>query len=211
MNEPTIFLGTPLATSFVHTEWVAGALSLGQAFPGRYRVETSLGSFLPRQRDILVRKFFDSGCSHLLCVDSDIGWRASDVQKLLATGKDFVSGVYCQKTEERKLPFQFDGEVDGPLLGCDWAPGGFLLVKRAVIERMMGAYCGLQYDSGGHGRLVALWSMMFDPETPYSSEDVAFCKRWRRLGGEIWAHSGVQLKHFGERAYVPDMTAHGAP
>jgi hypothetical protein len=139
----------------------------------------------------------------MLCVDADISWRAGDVHKLLATGKDFVSGIYSMKNEKRTLPFNWTGERDGELLGCEWAPGGFLLVARPVIERMMGAYSNLQYKSDDGYSLWALWSMMFDPQTPYSSEDVAFCKRWRRLGGKIWAHPGVVLKHYGEAAYLP--------
>jgi hypothetical protein len=108
------------------------------------------------------------------------------------------------KNAERTLPFSWTGERDGELLGCDWAPGGFLLIARPVIERMLGAYSALQYMTEDKHRVVALWSMMFDKDTPYSSEDVSFCKRWTRLDGKIWAHPGVVLKHYGEAAFLPN-------
>ena len=203
MTRPSIFIGTPVHGSQVHQDWLAGVLTAKDAFAGRIVIELEKGSFLPRQRDQLTRRFFDSGASHMLCVDSDIGWRASHVEALLATGKDFISGIYAIKDGRGDVPFSFTGERQGELLGCEWAPGGFLLVARPVVERMMGAYQGLQYKAGTGTRLTALWSMMFDPDTPYSSEDVSFCKRWRRLGGEIWAHSGVVLKHYGETVYLP--------
>jgi hypothetical protein len=76
---------------------------------------------------------------------------------------------------------------------------------------MMGAYAALQYESGSMGRLWALWSMMFDSETPYSSEDVSFCRRWFALGGEIWLHTGVVLRHFGDFGYLPSSETPQAP
>lgn len=201
--QPSVFVGTPVHSSFIHQSWVAGALSMHGAFAGRHVIELQKGSFLPRQRDQLTRKFFDSGCSHFLCVDSDIGWNAGQVQALLDTGKEFVSGIYCQKSAEKKLPFSWNEKEEGKLRGCNWAPGGFLLISRPVIERMMGAYAGMQYQSGDGTRLWALWASLFDEKEPYSSEDTAFCKRWTALGGEIWAHSGVVLDHFGETVFRP--------
>lgn len=200
----SVFIATPVHGNLIHQDWVAGVLSAKTAFSGRIAIELEHGSFLPKQRDALTRKFFDSGATHMLCVDSDIGWSAADVQKLLDTGRDFVSGVYALKDGSGNVPFSFTKEREGDLLGCEWAPGGFLLVARPVIERMMGAYQGMQYKAGNGVRMTALWAMMFDEREPYSSEDVAFCKRWRRLGGEIWAHSGVVLRHHGASVYLPD-------
>jgi hypothetical protein len=202
-SEPTVFVGTPIHTSLLHLEWVSGALSCHAQFPGRNRLEVQKGSFLPRQRDVLTKRFLQSECSHFLCVDSDIGWRASDVQRLIDTGKPIVSGIYCCKTESRKLPYAFNGRRDGELLGCDTVPAGFLLIQRNVVRALYDANRGMQYDSGEFGRVTALWSPMFDAATPYSSEDVSFCRRWTGIGGEIWAHPGVVLRHYGEAAFEP--------
>lgn len=184
--------------------WIQGALSCHAQFPGRHVIEVQKGSFLPRSRDILTRKFYDSQCTHMLCVDSDIGWHASDVQKLIDAKRPLVSGIYCKKNAGRDLPFSFTGAIDGELKSCNWAPGGFLLIERAVIERMIGAYVWMQYSDDALGKLWALWSMMFSSSEPYSSEDVGFCKRWTALGGEIWAHSGVVLNHYGEACFRPN-------
>jgi hypothetical protein len=43
---------------------------------------------------------------------------------------------------------------------------------------------------------------MIEPETgQYLSEDYAFCRRWRDLGGEIWADTEAPLTHVGAAAY----------
>jgi hypothetical protein len=43
---------------------------------------------------------------------------------------------------------------------------------------------------------------MIDQETGvYLSEDYAFCKRWRALGGEIWLDLQSKLNHSGSYTY----------
>ena len=206
MAEPTIFVATPTLDSLLHQEWVVGALGMHQAFPGRFQIDVNSRGMLPRTRDIQAQLFMRSGASHLMLVDSDIGWRAPQIQELLDTGKDVVSGVYCKRTPKRDLPYQVgkDTKQEGQLLTAESVPAGFLLISRPVIERMMGAYSDLQYNTGAFGRAWGLWYPMFDRETPYSSEDISFCIRWRRIGGEIWVHSGVVVSHYGEACYRPE-------
>lgn len=204
MTTPSIFVGTPVHNNSPHLEYMAGALSMPGAFPGAYQIQTEGGSFLPKQRDSLTRKFFDSGCSHFLCVDSDIGWNAGHVQRLLEVQKPFVSGIYCKKNTKRELPFSWNGERCGDLLGCHWAPGGFLLIAREVIEQMYREYAAMRYTDHAGTEFVALWAQIAPPQGKYSAEDVSFCKRWTALGGEIWAHPEVVLRHHGESVYVPN-------
>jgi len=44
----------------------------------------------------------------------------------------------------------------------------------------------------------ALFDCMIDPQTGvYLSEDYAFCRRWRKCGGEIWLDLQGRLTHTG--------------
>lgn len=203
-QEPSLFVATPLHTPVVHLAWASGCLKATVAFAGRIAVQTNVGSLLPRNRDILTAMFMKSGASHMLCVDSDIGWTPEDANALLATGKDFVSGTYCKKQEDHGLPVGLNGEKqEGQhLFSAEWVPGGFLLLSRACLERMFGAYRFLDYDQAPWGSLCGLWSAR--PESPNAGEDVAFCRRWREIGGDIWLHRGVVLGHFdGGTEYRP--------
>lgn len=206
MAEPTIFLATPLHDNRVHVQYMAGVLQALTAFAGRIRVDTQTGSFLPRSRDLLTSRFLDSPASHMLCVDSDIGWAPADAQKLLDSGKEFVSGCYAKKQPNREIPARLTGETDGSLRGCEFVPGGFLLLARECVERMVGAYRQLTYNTP-HGVTWALWQ---SPQTPGhigEGEDVAFCRRWREIGGQVWLHAGVVVRHYGEACYDPDVSA----
>lgn len=141
----------------------------------------------------------------MLCVDSDIGWTAADVQALLDVGVDVISGTYCKKQPNREIPARLIGDTDGVVKEAEYVPGGFLLVTRAAVERMVGAYRHLMYQTH-RGPAWALWAEMFETGESYSGEDVSFCRRWRAVGGKIWIHTGVVLKHTGDQVFTPGET-----
>lgn len=204
MADQSLFVATPLHNGWLHSSYVAGALQAMTAFAGRIAFEVQSGSFLPRNRDILTARFLDSGATHMLCVDSDIGWVPAQAQLLLDSGKDFISGCYPKKQPDRAIPAKLLGRHEGELWQAEYVPGGFLLLSRACVERMVGAFRKLEYTHNEH-RCWALWSSLFEYGGSYDGEDVAFCRRWTSIGGEIWLHQGVSLKHFGEHCFeIPE-------
>lgn len=198
----SIFVAIPLHDGKIHGSCVAGLLQTQIAYSGRCQFETLTGSFLPKSRDILTSKFLDSQATHMLCVDSDIGFGPQHVNSLMDCDVDFVSGVYGQKTSTREVPARLNGEANGFLLGANHVPAGFILLSRQCVERMVGAYRKLEYSTP-HGNCWALWSSIFQPGQEYCGEDVAFCNRWKAIGGDIWIDPEVQLKHFGDHCYLP--------
>ncbi len=194
------FLATPLHDGRVHHTYLAGAVKMSAAAPGQLIVSTYSNSFLPVSRDLLTAQFLRSPATHMLCVDSDIGWSPEHVHKLLLANKDFVSGIYARKQADGAPASALLETREGDLIECFHAAAGFLLLTRACVERMVLAHPELEYKTP-HGKTWALWSPMFKGK-PYS-EDTAFCARWRALGGKIWAHSQVLLEHYGEKMYFP--------
>ena len=101
-----------------------------------------------------------------------------------------------------------------------YAGTGFQLIKREVFERMFTAYPELQYKSlhafprptHPSPNLFALFDCMIDPDTGvYLSEDYAFCRRWRALGGEIWLDLESKLIHTGPYAFRGNAGARFLP
>lgn len=215
---PTLYLCTPTHDGRVHIAYHRGCLRTTTAFYERIQIASRAGSLLPRNRDMLTDGFLDSQATHMLCVDSDIGFGPEQVQALLDLRLPFVAGTYVKKQANCEIPAHYTGEsrgepfatlfangsrgkvIDRPLWRCKYVPAGFMLLERATVERMAGAYRALQYNIPGMGMVVGLWS----PDPPHSGEDVAFCKRWTDLGGEIWLHRGIALEHHGDRVFLPD-------
>ena len=104
--------------------------------------------------------------------------------------------------------------------------GGFQLIRRGALERMIAAYperhfksvhdlpmSGSRRDAAPSANLFALFDCIIDPDTgAYLSEDYSFCLRWRRIGGEIWIDAASKLTHAGPYEFVGDhaMRFHGA-
>jgi hypothetical protein len=156
LDSKKIFVGVPLHNGLIHHACVAGMMQMQIAFRDRCCFETHVGSFLPKNRDALTARFLDSEATHFLCLDSDIGFSPEDVQALLDTNLDFVSGCYAKKQPDREIPARLNGLAGNSVIGADFVPGGFILLSRACVERMVGAYRKLEYQTA-RGRAWALW------------------------------------------------------
>ncbi|MEI6282778.1 MAG: hypothetical protein WCP82_08705, partial [Alphaproteobacteria bacterium] len=84
---------------------------------------------------------------------------------------------------------------------------GFMLIRRQALQRVADAHPELRAKHGDmNGAAVPKAPMVFETmieaETgEYLSEDYAFCRRWRDMGGEIFADFETPLMHVGQAAY----------
>jgi hypothetical protein len=84
---------------------------------------------------------------------------------------------------------------------------GFMLIARSALQRLTDAHPELRARHGDMtGAAVPEATMVFDtfiePGTgEYLSEDYAFCRRWRDLGGAIFADIHTRLTHVGHASY----------
>jgi hypothetical protein len=148
-------------------------------------------------------------------IDADIGFEPAEIFKLVLADKDIAGGLYPKKA----LPISYvvnkipDAEKQGNLVEVMNLGTGFMLIKREVLEQMIAANPELHYqDSIGLDPKYAPFKYaLFDteicPETrEYLSEDYLFCKRWRKMGGKIWADLSITLNHVGYHTFRGDAT-----
>jgi hypothetical protein len=88
---------------------------------------------------------------------------------------------------------------------------GFLMISRQAMQRICDAHPELRAKMGDMAdrlapEAVMVFDTMVEPETgQYLSEDYAFCRRWRDLGGDIWADMTARLTHVGHAAYTGSL------
>ena len=230
---PLIMIATPCFGGMVTQSYMTSILRLVQEAPqaGFTTTLALLGydSLVPRARATLVGSFLDSAATHLLFIDADIGFGMNQVTRLLAADKDFAAALYPVKAMDwDRLPERctrgaepldqgplnyvgtfatgVEAKRDGDFATATYAGGGFQLIRRSVIERMIEAYPETRFTrllattTGAAPRqtLYALFDPIIDHETgEYLSEDYAFCLRWRQLGGQIWLDRNSVLTHTG--------------
>jgi hypothetical protein len=88
------------------------------------------------------------------------------------------------------------------------APTGFMAIKRQVFPKLMQHYPELNYMPDGplgNPETPFYWlffDCMVDPDTRrYLSEDYAFCRRWRDIGGKVYADMHSNLGHLGQHLF----------
>jgi len=181
-------------------------------------------SNLPRARNQLAAEFLASDHTDLIFIDSDMGWNAGDVVRLLASGQDLIGGAGCRRIDrpdadpdkwccrllpdsEERLSLDEMNAVEVLAIGT-----GFLRISRRVFEAMIEAHPEWKRD-GGKGmpepvRAAYHQFFRFDPDCPNeTSEDYHFCDRWRTLGGRVWLDTEIALTHVGTHEYGGSIAA----
>ena len=213
-----IYIATPLYENKVYVPFLHGFINTvyeftKQGIPVEYSFQT--GTMLAMNRENLARSFLKTSCQYLLYIDADIAFSAKDIFTLLASQVDVVSGIYRLRTPvpkgHHKIPIRLVGgqwldlindkkedSVD-ELLECEEVPGGLLMIRRQVIEKMYDRIPYIFNQSFTRSTLGQAISI----EEDFVGEDVHFCNVWRDMGGKIYVNTNVRVGHIGEFQYEP--------
>lgn len=177
-----VFVATPMYGGAAHGLYVKSVLDMQNLF-ARYGIECRFSflfneSLITRGRNYLVDEFLrNEEFTHLLFIDSDIGFDPNDVIALLALDKEVIGGPYPKKSINWKnvhaaaqrpgvepgvletvtgeyvfnpVPGTTQFNVTEPLEVMEIGTG-FMLIKREVFTKFKAEYPHLRYrpDHGG--------------------------------------------------------------
>lgn len=174
------------------------------------------GSLLVAERNRIVEQFWASECTHLLCVDGDLGWPAEAVTAMLQADKEFICGIYPARGGNGAFMFrpmyrEDDPNAivtDGRLLGMQYVPAGFMLLSRPAIEKMREKHPDLYYEPKDPRNVSDKGYCFFNTEVwngEFWGEDFVFCRKAREAGVEIWADPLIQFNHAGTIGALIDI------
>ena len=98
-------------------------------------------------------------------------------------------------------------------------PAGFMLIKRQVFERMGKAYPEMKIKqqtmlNQQMHETEHFWNFFdtdFNKEKgTFKGEDFAFCERWTKIGGKIYANVDAYITHHGDYSYKGRFIDEGA-
>jgi hypothetical protein len=170
-------------------------------------------SLIQRARNTCVAHFLASDATHLLFIDSDIGFPWQAVFRLLAHRRDVVGGTYAKKQQGEPsfafVPLDQGAVTRAGLVEVHSLPTGFLMISRDAISRLVGAHADKRYavhpTEGAPGAWRDNLFAIFECELQgpnYWSEDYTFCQRWRRIGGQCWLDPHILLEHHGTACFT---------
>ena len=199
----------PTMTSFLRFVLLAQQAGL------QWSLDTMVNeSLVTRARNNLMAKMMtNTAATHFMFIDADIRFQPESILQMIACDKEVIGGLYPKKA----LPVNYvinlkpETKIQGDIFTVDTTGTGFLLFKRSVYEKMIAQFPETKYvDDVGLGKqyepmMYSIFDCEIDERGHYLSEDWLFCRRWQKIGGEIWAHSKVLLNHVGHYEYAGDL------
>ena len=142
--------------------------------------------------------------THCVMVDDDMAWDPPLViLEMMTYNKPFIGGVGPLKRAPHDLAFAGSVEAGqdarAKLLKMINIGGGMIMMTREMIGKMIENYEHLRHPSLEH--FPMLFERLRDKKQDVG-EDMMFCKRWRDIGGEVWAYTDIDFEHLGHAATV---------
>lgn len=175
--------------------------------------------------------------THLLMLDADVMVDPAGVERIVRSGHDVIGcsvplrNMNWDRAAEHLLAHPDATAAELRAIGTDYAVwfepeqqvvDGFvpvraigsavMLISRAALQRVSASDLVQYAERGLHTADLRDdgWTF-FDPyvdaDGSYLSEDYAFCDRWRRLGGRVWADLKSKTRHIGPVTILGDIAA----
>ena len=196
-------IATPLIDGRAEREFINGLISCQGLYHGWACVEGV--SHIGLARDLLAAQFLASGCDRMIFIDGDIGFARADLERLLATDKSLVSGMYPRKNPGMNWSFKtVSPEPDEALpakglIPVRYAPCGFLSIERRVFDGIAKSGSCPTYSYEGHTVNHFFQTGVVDGEI--LPEDYFFCELARRAGHAPFVDTAIRLRHIGRAVY----------
>jgi hypothetical protein len=168
-------------------------------------------------RSELLGKFLRSDCTHLFFIDADVSFDPFLIGRMLDTGIDVVTGVYCSRKPPYKLnlnrmapPHITETPAGEQLLEIHSTGLGCTLVSRKAIEETCKLNPDLEYISErDHEPTFALFmetisASPVDGVKRFMGEDIMFFWRLRDAGFPAFAVINATITHDGKDFCLAD-------
>lgn len=216
MELPKIFIACPAYGQIMTTQTVSSAMQTTNVLM-QNGMSGGFGTLsypdIVEIRNIFISIWYDKlKTSHLLFVDSDMGWHPDLIMDMIRFNKPLV-GALCPK---KKLPIEFagrakqgDSRIVNGFMEVQGIGAAISLCHRDVVTAMLEKWPELSdettvknhaakeiLESQGVKRMIKVYDKLaIDGET--FSEDLSFCHRWKMCGGDVWANITHRVTHVG--------------
>ena len=214
----SILIGLPCYGGVVSDKTTNALFKLGKQFV-RNNIDHGIltlanESLISRGRSRIANFFINNTeFEYLFFLDSDVGFEADDVLKLLNHNKEMVCGAYPMKTIPLKWNFTITEpkQREGDLVAIDKIGIGFSLIHRNVFIRIAKQYPDLKYiptnESTTHNPTEQEFNNSYHyfhemrQGDIYLPEDLSFFTRARNVGMQAWMDTSINLCHVGSHVF----------
>lgn len=213
-------------TSFnSHLAYAPYVISLGQTLGTLARFGVDF-HYMARPSDFHIERAINNTLTELMerddftdvmLIDSDESWEPQDLYRLLMHEEEIVAASYRMKNNWKEYVGVIKREDGVPvgkklpdgnyLLEAERVAAGFLRIKVSALRKWAAAYPGCISDEPD-GRKVQFFSRMLASNGEMMCQDMAFSKRWRDIGGQLWIDPMVRVCHWGMEPHEGNLHKH---
>ena len=207
---------SPYIVSLVHTLRLLQAVGIDYYF-----LELSGDSYVHRARNTMCEHFLaDPEATDLFFIDSDMSWNPEAFVKMCMLPDDVVGGTYPVKnnweawtsipqiyTEDQGSQLRGRDLGDGTaLLEASVLAGGFLRIKRHVLEKFREHYPDLWYqepslDPKNPNKRFTQFFGAESMDHKFYGEDHCFSRRLREMGCKMFIYPNIDIVHWGYKPF----------
>ena len=222
MTKPSILICVPAYGQTMMAQTAEALFSTGQWLT-RQGINNALswysGADIEEIRNLFVTSWYDGRkeFSHLLFVDSDMGFHPALIRDMIKFDKPLMGVLYAKRKAEPGIVGMLaeghstkdivHGFMRSEGLGC-----GVMMIRRDVITKMLEKMPflskpiqkSLAEAAPGMNltRIIHAFDKLKNDEYQLS-EDMSFCRRWvSGCDGEIWANVAHRISHVGPFDYA---------
>jgi hypothetical protein len=209
----------PSQSRQVYTDAMQSVYDTGQMLQAEgipTRLKWMSASNIAEIRNLFITLWYykQAQASHLMMVDADMHFSPFMVWDMLNFDKPLTGALYSR----RQFPISVVGKVfhdndttenmvNGHLL-VEAVGAGVLIIKRDLVKEMLDKMPEIVDKSGAHVLaplletydlpcLLRPFNEVITEDGTQLSEDLSFCHRWRKCGGEVWANVKHPIGHVG--------------
>lgn len=220
-----LHIATPMYGGNCTAGYASSLLNLSKLVEFEHNFITN-ESLVTRARNMLTHNFLESDCTHMLFIDADVAFDAQGVVRMLESDKNLIGGLYAKKHIDWQRVFNVAKQVDSAqqlaanaydyyvrgnvqmgtqeCVEVESVATGLMLIKREVFAALKPSTPASKLGSAVIGQIAAqtLVHQYFDTGVDaktgeFLSEDYAFCQKWKKAGGTIYAAPWIQTVHIG--------------
>lgn len=172
-------------------------------------------AFIGKARNNLVQQFIERKAQSLFFIDDDEGWDVEAFLRMVRDPHEIVAGAVPKKMDPitfNNVDLITDADkncvVDNGLLKVRTVGTGFMRITKAAMDKYLAAYPETYNPGDGSQPLHHLVFEQQIIDGQFFGEDLVFCKRWEKIGGELWIDPNVSFKHVGRNVWTGNFLSY---
>ena len=162
-------------------------------------------------RNIVVQNFLLSDCTDLVFIDADVFWNPDSLVQLCQADADLIGGIYPYRRQGQSekmpvIPMPGEKTDKNGLLEVIGLPTGFMKIRRHVIEKLCETANHFTNKAESRSQVPILFERTFEDGARWGG-DIAFCRKWHKAGGKVYALPDLRLGHTGEMTIYDSLSA----